>query len=255
MALGNYNSNKNEKKNYSPMVYSGYGMANPESTVDPSKLSASFWNNMLKLSISPRKQTNDPSIIAYDNDNSIAIYLTHTKANMLYQEICKFEENPDLYQNQGVASGEGLIYISNGKEFGVNCPCIVIKKIDSATGECKSSYAYQVKKDYHYSIRNYDQTSNEFDKVFYNSIEIDEIKILLKSYYEAMTAAIAYSVIDNAKYDFSRVNTKIELIGEKVGVDFIRKNGNNKSSTSIFNTKEPRNFSTSTIDDIESQIG
>jgi len=256
MALGNYNNNSNEKKNYSPTVYSSYGMGNPESTVDASLFSASFWNNMIKLSISPRKKTDDTTV-KYDTDNAIAIYLAHTKANIFYQEICKFQENPDLYENQGVASGEGLISISNGKEYGINCPCIIIRKIDGETGACKSSYAYQIKQDYHYGIRNFDQKTNDFDKVFYNSIEIEELKILLKTYYESMSGAAAYSVIDNLKYDFSRVNTKLELIGDKVGVDFTRKGGNagnGKSSSSIFNTKEPRNFSSSTLNDIEDQI-
>jgi len=256
MALGTYNSNKFEKNNYSPSVYSAYRMGNPESEVDPSMISFSFWNNMLKISILPRKQTKDANDISYDTENSISIYLTHTKARMLYDEICKFQENPDLYQNLGVPSGEGLIYICNGKEFKINCPCIVIKKINGETGETMSSYAYQLKKDYHYSIRNFDSNSNDFDKIYHNNIELEEFKTLLRSYYEAMSGAMAYSVVDNLKYDFSRLNTKIELIADKLGVEFRRKgSGNVKSSTSIFNTKEPRNFSSLTIDDIEDQIG
>jgi hypothetical protein len=70
-----------------------------------------------------------------------------------------------------------------------------------------------------------------------------------------MTGAIAYSFIEQNKYDNSRINTKLELIAEKLGVEFTGgKYNNNKSSNSIFNTKEPRNFSSATLDDISSQM-
>jgi hypothetical protein len=181
MALGDtYNNNKNDKNKFSPSVYSPYKMGNADSVVDPSVLYATFWNNMLKLSIAPRKQTSNASDVAYDYDNAISVYLTHTKANMLFQEIAEYEKNPDLYNYSGVSSGQGLISISNGREFGVNSPCIVIRKINPETGAEDSSYVYQFKQDYHYSIRNYDPKTNEFDKIFYNKLEIEELKILLQ---------------------------------------------------------------------------
>ena len=51
MALGNYNDNNN--KRYSePLVYSQFGTSNTEGE-DPSALSFSFYNKMLKITITP----------------------------------------------------------------------------------------------------------------------------------------------------------------------------------------------------------
>ena len=52
MALGNYDNNKKEQ--YTPTYYSAYNTGNAEG-VDPSSLSYTFFNRMLKLSISPLK--------------------------------------------------------------------------------------------------------------------------------------------------------------------------------------------------------
>ena len=53
-----------------------------------------------------------------------------------------------------------------------------------------------------------------------------------------MTMAIAYSIQETNKYDNSRMNTKMKIIGEKLGVEFGKQNDSNKgrsSNTSYFN--------------------
>lgn len=253
MSLGDFSNNSNynnNKKQYSPRVYSQYKMSNTESNVDATSLSPSFWNNLLVLSISPKKDTKDGSI-AFDHDNAATIYLSHTKARLLYDEICVFQQNPDMYSNVGVSSGSGLITLSNGKEYGVNCPLLIISKINAETGEIESSYAYQFKEDYHYTIRNFDKNTSEFDKIYNNSVEIEQLKTLLVEYYKAMTGAYAYSVIDNMKYDISRINTKLDSCAEKLGVEYKSKSSNNRSSGSMFDKKEGRSFNQSSLDDIE----
>ncbi len=226
-----------------------YKMSNTESNVDATSLSPSFWNNMLVLAISPKKDTNDGSI-AFDHDNAATVYLSHTKARLLFEEICLFQQNPELYSNVGVTSGSGLVRLSNGKEYGVNCPLLIVSKLDANTGEVQSSYAYQFKQDYHYTIRNFDQDTLDFDKVYNNNIEIEQLKTLLVQYYEAMSGAMAYSVIENMKYDISRINTKLDSCAEKLGVEYKSKGQSTKSSGSPFDKKEGRGFSQSSLDDI-----
>lgn len=262
MALGdNYNNNK---KNYSPSVYSQYKFNNIESAIDKTTLAPSFWNSMLKISIAPMKG-NDPNNVEFDYDNGINIYLNHTKARMLYQEICKFQENPEQFNNVGVPSGAGLITITNGKEFGKNATCIVIRKLNSETGAVESSFAYEFKSDYHYSIRNFDESNNGFDKVYYNELELEQFKMLLTSYYESMTGAVAYSVIDNMKYDMSRINTKLNSVAEKLGVSYGKGNKGTGGNNSYFNQANGNNqsnntsnsgssYSAATYDDIMSQM-
>ena len=65
MALGD-TYNNNERKNYSPSVTSGYRFSNPESAIDKTSLSFTFWNKLLKVSIAPRKET--------EGDTNIFIY-------------------------------------------------------------------------------------------------------------------------------------------------------------------------------------
>lgn len=260
MSLGTYNNtnNNNNKNNYSPVVYSPYKMSNAESEVDQTSLGFSFWNNMLKISIAPRKQNTNE--IAFDFDNAVVIYLTHTKARILYEEICNFQKNPGL-MNAGVPSGStSLITICNGKEFGVASPCLVIRKINADTGATEASYAYQFKTGYHFAVRNFNQNDGSFDTVYndYDFIEIEQFKTLLMEYYKAMTGAVAYSVLDQLKYDVSRFNTKCNLIAEKLGVEFKggEKASSSKSSTSFFNNKSSTGSTYKSVAaaDIESQF-
>lgn len=255
----NYNQNgKNEV--YSPTVYSPYKMSNTMSEIDPGSLNFTYWRNSLKVSISPMKPSNDPNDVSFDHKNAVDIYLSHTKARILYNEICLFQTDPDMYNSSGVPSGEGLITISNGSEFGVdNAPCLVIRKIDGETGKATSSYAYQFKKDYHYAIRNYDETTGNFDKHMesYQGIEIEQFKTLLIEYYTAMTGAFAFSVMEMGKYEKARNDTKLDAIANKLGVQFKEGKNSNKSSNSFFNNNsgsQSSNYSSSSLDDINQQF-
>ena len=242
MALGD-TYNNNEKKNYSPSVTSGYRFGNPESTIDKTCLSFAYWNKLLKVSIAPKKDTDDGSI-SYDYDNAGAVFLSHTKALILYNEIIKFLEDyraGKAPKNVGVSSGsEGLIYICTGEEFNADGPCLVIRKIDEK-GHSTSTYVYEFRRNVHSSIINYTEKTADFESRFYDQLEIEQFANLLKSYYEAMTMAVAYSIQEAEKYDNSRMNTKLKIIGEKLGVEF-NKPGNEKTrvaNSSYFSNAKP----------------
>lgn len=234
MALGD-TYNNNEKKNYSPTVTSGYRFSNPDSNIDKTSLSFSYWNKLLKVSIAPKKET-DGNTIAFDHENAGSVYLSHTKALIFYKEIIKFLEgyvNGTAPTNTGVSSGsEGLIYICDGKEFNSNSPCLVIRKIDSE-GRCTSTYVYEFRK-IHNSVVNYVEKTANFDSVLYDLLEIEQFANLLKSYYESMTMAVAYSVQEANKYDLSRINTKLKVMGEKLGVEFKSNNTSTRTSNSSY---------------------
>lgn len=242
MALGD-TYNNNEKKNYSPTVTSGYRFSNAESNIDKTCLSFAYWNKLLKVSIAPKKETEDGSI-SYDYDNAGAVYLSHTKALILYNEINKFLEEfrqGKAPANVGVSSGsEGLIYICNGEEFNADGPCLVIRKIDE-NGKCTSTYVYEFRRNIHSSIINYTEKTGKFESRVYDQLEIEQFANLLKSYYESMTMAVAYSIQEANKYDTSRVNTKLKIIGEKLGVEFNKPSNDRFRSTnnSYFSNAKP----------------
>lgn len=250
MSLGDYNNNDNNKKRLNVNVYSAYTMSNSASEIDPSRLSFKFFNKLLQITIDPKTEGSTIEQPEYDEKKGISIYLSHTKARMLYNEICKFQSNEGGIDSAGVTSGSGLISISNGREYDVNSTCLTIQKLDE-NGSIESSYAYEFKKDYHYSIRNFNPETVEFDKIYYNDLEIEQLKSLLLSYYESMSCALAYSVIESNKYENAKIHNKLDGICDKLGVEYSSKKYNNKSSDSIFNNKEPRNreFQQGTIDD------
>lgn len=248
-----YNNNKYDKKvNIDPTVYSAYKMSNTEG-IDPSQLNISFWNSTLKITISPKKNTPNGEI-AYDHDNNAVIYLSHTKARILAEEIIAFKNGK--INNVSVDTPKGIISISNGKEFGVNSIFLVIRTFDTENNKVSSSYAYEFRKGYHYGIRNFNEENlSDFEKVYYDELELDQFLTLLTEYYKAMTGAVAFTVIDQFKYNNSRVQTKLDSIAMKLGIEWNgggNKSGGNRSS--FFSNKEPQGssaFKTGSISDLE----
>ena len=68
--------NNNQKKNsvYDPTVYSPYRMNNAESKVDATCITFSYWRNLLRIGIAPKKDTGNDEV-RFDTDNAIYILL------------------------------------------------------------------------------------------------------------------------------------------------------------------------------------
>lgn len=260
MALGNQDNNT--RKNYEPTVYSPYRMSNTEG-VDPSALSFSYTLGMLKIEIAPMKpKANENDKISFDHDKSIEVWLTHIKARLLYNEIKRYlnEDGMQTVSNVGVNTGSnGLILFSNGKELGINSPVLIIMKVDES-GNPTASYAYQFRTNYHFAIKNFisNNGSASYETDYYDNLEIDQFLDVLKSYYEAQTGAVAYSMIYQGRFDASRNNTKLGLIMDKLGIEN-KSNGNySRSSNSFFNNNgnssnsggNENNFRKSTLDSL-----
>lgn len=251
MSLGkSYNNNKSND-NYNVQVYSKYGFGNPLSKIDPTALSFRFWKGSLVISILPRIATNDDSI-DYDKQNAISIYLSHTKARLLAYDILEFLNNPGTISSAGVVSGAGLITITDGSEFNSSNPCLVIRK-KGEDGGIQSSYAYEFKSDYHFTVRNYNEKNDTFDQHLYPQLEIDEFVTLLEEYYKSMTNALAYSFMEVNKYHQSKVEQALGIgAGNKSSNSFF--NGKNTNNNSNKGSTNNNSFSNSSIEDIENMI-
>lgn len=255
MALGdNYDSNsKDYKGKSSPEVYSKYSLSNTEDSVDPSKMSFTFWNGLLKISIAPFIE----STSRYDYKNEGAIYLSYFKSKMLADEIDIYLEDPKAYTNQGVSSGQGNIMLSNGEDVtGQVAPSIVIRKTDPNTGAVESSFMYQFRTDYHYSMRNYDPEAVKFDKVYNDILELEVLRDILNQHYIEMSGASAYANIEYGKYNDSRIHTKIDAITAKLGIEYKKdkKYTKGRGNESAFDKAKGRNYSTADIEDIENNM-
>lgn len=256
MAYNSYSNNKDANKPYEPTVYSAYRFNNGESSVDKTCLTFSVWKQMLKIGISPRKEGSEEMV--FDMDKGLAVYLNHNKARILANELRNFLRDPETYNGCGVPSGQGIISISNGNEFGANTPVLAIRKLDES-GNVVSSFAYEFKTGYYFSIRNYNggmQFTRE--TASYDTLEIESMILLLDEYCKAMTYMLAYSIMDANKYNNDRTYKQLTSIAEKVGVEVGRsssKGSNYSSSTNFFNNAaaatSDTSYTSASLDDID----
>lgn len=259
MAFGNYSNNKDANKPFEITTYTSYRMNNAESPVDKTAISFSMWKQMLRISIFPRKENTDE--ISFDMDNGITIYMNHSKARILANEIKNFLRDPSLYNGTSVPSGAGIITISNGAEFGSNNPVIVIRKLDEM-GNVTSTIAYETKTDYYYAIRGYNGGANfTKDMETYRNLELEEMALVCEEYCKASTYAVAHTVRDSMRYDVDRIRTNVFAIADKLGVDTGRSSSRGSSfnnATNFFNNAGSSGYSTpaeayvpATLDDID----
>lgn len=233
MALDStYDNNRQTPKRVT--VNSPYSFANPMSTVDATKLSAAFWNRMLKLTITPRAATGNDEIV-WDKNQYIAAHLTHVKAAMLAHEIREYLNDPISYNSSGVLSNKTLITISNGSEFGAIGNFIVIRNIkldenDPTRMETVASYSYEFNSQFHHSIRNYNEETATFEKAFddFDILEITELLALLDNYVAAITNAIAYTVVDQLDYRMNQTDDMIKSCAASLGVEVSNNRGTYK---------------------------
>lgn len=266
MALGdrNYNNqDNNQKKGYEPILYSPYNTSNREG-IDPSALSYQFYNGLLKLSISPMKPGVKPEDTSdvWDHDNAGSVYLTHTKARMLIGEIQYVLDHPDEVYNGGVPAGNGLVSFSTGKELGATGPCLIVRKIDPNTGAPTSSYAYQFKTEHHFGIRNFDpKDPSSYVEGKYPNLEIEQLLDLLDQYSKYASGAASYMYMYAQKYDTSRINTKIGLIMEKMGIETTGEySKKNYGGGTYFNNRNNSNqgsssMRTNTLEGLQDELG
>lgn len=266
MPYGSYNNGQKKQGGpYDPTVYSPYKFNNARSTVDQTQLSIQFWNNSLRIIIAPKNADSPEDQPTFDIKNSISVYLNHVKARMLADVLKKFMQDPEGNDNVGVVSGSSVISFTTGKDFSSKFPMIIIRKVDE-NGNITSSFAYEVKGDYHFAVRGFTEKSNgQYERDFYPNLELESLLTVLEEFYKAETRAMAYSVLDAFKFDQYRNTIRITRIGEKLGLDMnVSSSGNQRSSsTSYFsrnngassngNTDDNSygSYSSGTLDDLE----
>ena len=252
MALGSYNNNKRSGST-ELTVYSNLKFSNNQSEVDKTSLSFTLWNSMLGIQLSPILMGADGSV-TYDRDNSICIWLSTFKAMILSKEITRFLNGEA--DNVGVHTRAGIINITRGTEFGANSPCLTIRKLNE-DGQVISSYTYQVKTDYHYSIDNFEERAKSapiFEKHFgYNDIELEMMRIQCDEYVKSMSMANAYATAQVNQRQFKHIEYKINKIGEATGITFDSGNSSYGNKSSYFDSAPNNNTDTDNLanDDFE----
>ena len=216
MALGDsYNNNESKDKKYTPNIQSEYKMSNPEG-IDPSSLSFNFWNGLLNIKIAPKKANSNDEFASYDYDNAASVFISHSKARILAEEIKRFIEANGSIDNVGVNTKHGLLSVSSGKEFGVSSPVLVVRDLDPNNGQIISQYIYQFKTGFHYGIENF--KDSKYSTVTYDNLELEQLITILEQFYLSMTNAMAYSVINCNRFNDTRVKNSLDAIKENLGI-------------------------------------
>ena len=213
------NNNGMRDRDFSPTVYSRIAFSNRESEVDKTKLEFSYWNGLLKVSISPYI----PGSEEIDRRASISLHLTITKAYELLKEIEQFEEDRKNEVNTnffyGVNTNKGLIGIGRGDEFGHPGSILFTIRRTDENGDTISSYAYEFKNsDFYYGIRNFDPNLKTYGYSHHENVEIDLVKKQLENYINAMTMANGYGSVEALRYYTDNVYKSLNQIKQNLGI-------------------------------------
>lgn len=228
----NYQSNGGYDSNnkYSPTVYSSFSFANKESKIDKSMISFSMWKTTMRISIYPAIETENDEV-RYDRNNSISIFITPIKCNILADLLENFIKDPETYSGKMVVSGNNTISIATGDTVGKpeSNAFISIRKVNPNNGKTEQSYAYEFRSDY-YIIESFDENTGKYESN-YESYKFEELKAMitqLREYYKASTYANAFTTY-NTLFD------PLDKIASKLGTTLTNNGyGNSNKQPSYF---------------------
>jgi len=233
MALGdirNNNSGTKSNKMYESTYYSRMQFKGQ----DKIRLGFSFKSGMLIIDMSEEKD-------GFQFETLTSCYLTPTKALLFYNQIQKFNEDvaAGKYKTDaayGVNTGLGEISTVIMIHLLGKDPAITIAKVNDS-GQYVSKYTYKFNKGYHYGItlKNYEDMGS-YEKEFYDDIEFTQLQQTIKTFADNMNGAVAYSVLDLARYDYRAVMNKMNPIYDKLGIERQGNGGSySKSDNNFFN--------------------
>ena len=223
MALGD-----DKKEYYENTFYSRIRFRNTEGF----SLGFSFWKGLLKISISQAKSTNE-----YEELTSI--HLSPMKALALksrleYLLTLDYNDTRLFGVDTGITDTRNIIAVGNDASSTVDSikRYIVIGKVDPS-GNLLNPVRFDLNVDYNFSIEWTNLDKMECSKIYDNNLEMNVIVTVLDQFTKSMTGAMAYSVMDMGRFDYSRITTKIESVMTALGLDTGRKGGD--QSNSYFN--------------------
>lgn len=200
---------------WSPSVY-GFSLFNSNSKIDKTCITFTMWKTTLKVSIIPAIESGADEAPRYDFKNSVSIWLTPLKAHRFAEILKGFKEDPNQYDNFGVATPQSIITVDKSETFGQpkRGPVISIRKVNEE-GQVEASYSYECNIDGITSIvgfKNSNPKDFKQDTKHFQSTEVDAVIAQLENYYNAMTNCTAFSVL-HQMYPY------LDRIAAKIGVD------------------------------------
>ena len=251
----------NKKQNYENTFYSRLKFTNYD---EKKMLSFSYWKGNLKVTINGVKE----SATGIEYEELSVIYLSPIKANILKEQLIAFRSlkdsattNKSVGIDTGIGETKNFIAVGNtasSKKDDIQ-RTLCIGKVD-INGNVVEYNNFNFNHHYHFGIEWTDVQSMKCSTTYQDNTELDLFIITLDEYVKSMTGAVAYSVMDMGRFDYSRINTKIELVMNKLGIEsrsskqvssesYFNKNGLGSGAASPENTNRARSQRTS-IEDI-----
>ena len=262
MAFNSYNNNQNRPtvNTFTPISFT-----NPNSQIMDTRLSISYFNRLMCITIAARTNPGSKDFPTYDTDNPVSIYISYSKAKILHDAIEAMEANPSEIHNVSVELKNGLLLISNGVEFGSQNPCVAIfyAKEDTSVNQI----IYETKADPYYAAYNY--SDGQYSSMTFPKHELDVFKMILEQYYLASSYAIAAMSREANMYNSKYIVETLKGIAGKVGYQpsnsggsggsfnnksFLNGNNSGNGGGNKINGDVPNEYKQSTFSDIANSL-
>ena len=266
MAIGDFNSGNNQsnKENKEATYYSRLKFNNASTT---KSLKITFWGGLMIISMEELNKNDSGSFNRSNNQPLEVIRLSINKAKILYNQLVDFkayieDEKSKIDPNMafGCTSGLGkdLPYIGFSavevKDDGETrrMPICTMGKIDN-DGNIVSSHTFEFDNtSYLYGLNWSDISKMEAEKTMYPLLELDTLMDALRNFYENMSGAAGYSLLDLARYELNKNNRRFDDIYDKLGIQRIQqKQYQNQSSNNFLNNLASKNSTSTSFDNLE----
>lgn len=207
-----YNNNQGGSRPIS-QTFTPISFPNATSKIMGSKLAISYFNQLLKISIS-KAVNNGGDNISFDYKNSKDVYLSYAKAKILRDLITKKLLTGEV-DNVAIETNKGLIKVSNGKEYKSDTPVIAIIAV-SNNNAAAEEYIYQTKSSAYGGAYNY-KSPGKYTSYMDDMFEINTFVMVLEQYYYASSYAVAASVMEANMYKHEGSKQLLRAIASKVG--------------------------------------
>lgn len=247
MSLGDNRSNKlYENTYYSRLKFKDYN--------NKLALGFKFKSGMLVVDVSKEKD-------GFQYESVIDIYITTTKAKILLKEIERFEEDIE----KGIAKVEKGYGINTGMGEIVSILCfhvtksggkaVFIGKVDNG-GNFTKQVDFNFNCDnFHYGLQWNNIPAMDVSKTYFNDLEFEQFKDVLKQFINNSSGAYGYAVADITRYDHQAIMNKMNPIYDKLGIErYNNAGGGSRPNNNFMNTPGEASSNHKSYDDIDEEL-
>jgi len=237
MAIGDQGTNNYGRSNSSNkklFEYSYYSRTKSKSEANKNAINITYNAGLMKINI-------DEAVGDFKYETKATANLSQTKAVLLvgqmnlFEQYIENEKKIDPNKGFGVVCGMGEKTTFIGFRSNTNKDIILfIGKFDN-NGVILEMANYTFPKDYDFAVQWTDVDSNKLEKVYENKVEYNMIKTSISDFGHYMNGALAYSVLDTARWDYARLLNKLNPIYDALDIERISYSNQNRSNSFLDN--------------------